>query len=153
MAHGPPPLRRDLAGGHLTVLDAFCGTGTLGIEALSRGAAQAVFLDVAPASLALVRRNLSALGVEDRARLVRANALRPSPALVAADLAFLDPPYGRDLTPPALTALAAAGWLAPGALAVVELAERDPVAVPGGFALLDQRRYGATRLAFLSYGA
>lgn len=153
LAHGPPDLRCELAGGDVTVLDGFCGTGALGIEALSRGAAHAVFLDAAPASLALVRRNVAALGLADRVRMIRANALRPPPAVAAAGLVFLDPPYGKDLAGPALTALASAGWLAPAAKAVLELAERDGVPSPSGFRLLEQRRYGGTRVAFLAYGA
>lgn len=139
------------------VLDAFCGTGALGLEALSRGAAHALFLDNAPASLALVRANLEALGEAANASVIRADATRP-PALErtgrrAATLAFLDPPYGRGLASAALAALAGGGWLAPGAVAVVEEAADAEVVLPEGFAALDRRRYGDTAVLFARHGS
>lgn len=132
-----------------TVLDAFCGTGALALEALSRGAAHAYLMDEAASSLALARRNVADLGEAARATLIRANATRPPPAPAAASVAFLDPPYGKDLAAPALAALAAAGWLAPGAVAVIEIAAGDPLPLPAGFTALDDRRYGDTRVVFV----
>lgn len=131
------------------VLDAFAGTGALGIEALSRGAARASFLDHHPDSLDLVRANLAALGGLERARLIRRDACRPGAAPEAHDLALLDPPYGSGLGAPALLALREAGWLAPGAIAVLETAAAETFAPPMGFSLLEERRYGAARLWFL----
>ena len=78
-------------------------------------------------------------------------ALHPPRAGNAAALAFLDPPYGEDVAAPALTALAAAGWFAPDALVVVEMAARQKLALPAGFTLLEERRYGAARLVFLRF--
>ncbi len=134
------------------VLDAFCGTGALGLEALSRGAAQAVFVDSDAAAVAAARRNIAALGVAGRATVVRADAACPPRPPFASDLAFLDAPYRSGLTAPALAALAAAGWLAPGALCIAEIAAKSPAAAPpGGFETLDGRSYGKARFSFLRF--
>ncbi|WP_207455055.1 16S rRNA (guanine(966)-N(2))-methyltransferase RsmD [Azospirillum sp. SYSU D00513] len=135
------------------VVDAFCGTGALGLEALSRGAAHCSFLDIGRAALDAVRANIADLGEGERAAVLRADATKPPPPRQACTLAFLDPPYGRELAPRALAGLAGAGWLAPGAVAVVEVAKADPLPLPDGFTALDERRYGDTRLHFLRYGA
>src|SRR5271168_3784908 len=92
------------------VLDAFAGTGALGLEALSRGAAQAVFIEQDREALAALRQNIAAFGEGDRARIVPGDATRPPRALSACELAFLDPPYRSGLATAALTALDAAGW-------------------------------------------
>lgn len=133
------------------VLDAFCGTGALALEALSRGAARAVLMDTAPASLDAARRNIARLGEGERARAMRGDATRPPSATAAATLCFLDPPYGKGMAAPALEALARAGWLAPGAVCAVELAKTDDVAPPPGFEPLDERRYGDTKILFLRW--
>ena len=136
----------------LTVLDAFCGTGAMALEALSRGAARAVLLDSAPASLALARRNAEGIGEAANCKFLRGDATHPPAATEPAHLVFLDPPYGKALAEPALMALAAAGWLAPGAVAVVERATGDLFAPPIGFTLIDQRKYGASQIFFLRHG-
>jgi 16S rRNA (guanine966-N2)-methyltransferase len=133
------------------VLDAFAGTGALGLEALSRGAASAAFIDNGREALATLRRNVGALGEEDRTYIVAGDATRPPRAAFACAVAFLDPPYGSGLAASALPALAAAGWLSPEALAVVELAAAEAWTPLSGFALLDERVYGAARLVFLRY--
>jgi 16S rRNA (guanine966-N2)-methyltransferase len=135
------------------VLDAFAGTGAFGLEALSRGAAQAVFMEKDRNALGALRANIAALGEEKSAAVLPVDARRAPAAAAPCTLAFLDPPYGEDLAAPALIALAAAGWLAPAALVVVEVAARQKFAAPEGFALLDERRYGAARLVFLRFGA
>lgn len=132
------------------VLDAFCGTGAFAIEALSRGAAHATLLDSASTAITLARRNLSALGLTARARVLQVDATRPPAAAEAHTIAFLDPPYRSGLADPALAALAAAGWLAPQALCIVETEAREAFAAPAGFAILDERRYGRARLTFLA---
>jgi 16S rRNA (guanine966-N2)-methyltransferase len=132
-----------------TVLDAFAGTGALGIEALSRGAARAIFIETDRAAIGALRRNLDALDEEDSAEIIAGDATRPPRAPGACALALLDPPYRSGLAAPALTALAEMGWLAPRALAVVELAAREPFAAPPAFTIIDERRYGAARLVFL----
>lgn len=131
------------------VLDAFCGSGALGLEALSRGAASAVFLDSNPAALDCARANAATLREEARATFVRADALKPPPARTPATLAFLDPPYAKGLIEPALTALAATGWFAPGAIVVAESDSRDAVTVPDEFETVDERTYGHTTVRIL----
>ncbi|MBE3639400.1 16S rRNA (guanine(966)-N(2))-methyltransferase RsmD [Mangrovicoccus algicola] len=129
------------------VLDLFAGTGALGLEALSRGATSAVFVESGRVGQRLIRANLALLGA--RGRLIARDATRLGPAEPgeAADLVFLDPPYGRDLGARALAAAQAGGWIAPGALVVWE--ESTPQAAPPGFELLEQRRYGDTHASFL----
>src|SRR5947208_16603143 len=133
------------------VLDAFAGTGAIGLEALSRGASAAVFIENGREALAALRRNIAALGEEDRAHIVAADATRPARAAMVCAAAFLDPPYRSGLAGPALSALAVAGWLMPDALAVVELAAREELSLPAGFAPIDERVYGAARLVFFRY--
>lgn len=131
------------------VLDAFCGTGALALEALSRGAAEAWLLDLSSASLAAARRNVEDLRESGRVHFLRTDSTRPLPAKAQADLVFIAPPYGRELAPPAIVGLAGRGWMAPGAIIVVELAAPDPFDLPDGVEMLDDRRYGGTRLLFL----
>jgi 16S rRNA (guanine966-N2)-methyltransferase len=131
------------------VLDAFAGTGAFGLEALSRGASAAAFIEQDRDALQALRRNIAVLGEEDRVHILAGDATRPPRAPFACALAFLDPPYRSGLAAPALAALAAAGWLTADTLAVVELAARETLAPPAGFGQIDERRYGAARLVFL----
>lgn len=131
------------------VLDAFAGSGALGLEALSRGAAHATFMDTATAALAAVRRNADRLGEGERATLLRADPARPPAAPAPCALVLMDPPYRSGLAGPALQALKAQGWLAEDAIAVVELAAREDFAPPPGLVVADSRTYGAARLVFL----
>jgi 16S rRNA (guanine966-N2)-methyltransferase len=131
------------------VLDAFAGTGAFGLEALSRGASVAAFIENEREALAALRRNVAALGEAERAHIVAGDATRPTRAAFPSALAFLDPPYRSGLAAASLVALAAAGWLAPDALIVIEVAAREDFPLPPGFSLLDQRVYGAARLVFL----
>ncbi len=121
------------------VLDVFAGTGALGLEAVSRGAASVTFLEQGRRSLAILRENVTLLDAP--ARIVARDARRPGPG-EAHDLVFLDPPYGQELGEAAISALQTGGWLAPGALVVWEEAA-EPV-LPPGFSRLDGRRYGDT---------
>ena len=131
------------------VLDAFAGTGAFGLEALSRGAAHATFIEKDRGVLAVLRGNIAALGEERNATVLATDALKPPPAVAPVSLAFLDPPYGEELAAPALAALAAARWFSPEALVIVEVAARQKLVPPPGFTLLEERRYGAARLVFL----
>ena len=133
------------------VLDAFAGTGAFGLEALSRGAAQAAFIEKDRAALAALRANIAACREERRAAVLAADALHPPRAAEPCTLAFLDPPYGEELAVSALDALAKADWFAPQALIIVEVAAKQRLAAPAGFALLEERRYGAARLVFLRF--
>jgi 16S rRNA (guanine966-N2)-methyltransferase len=131
------------------VLDAFAGTGALGIEALSRGATRAAFIETDRTALSALRRNLAELDEEDSADVISGDATRPSRAPFASAVAFLDPPYRSALAAPALTALAAMGWLAARAIAVIEIAADEAFSPPEGFTLIDERKYGAAKLIFL----
>jgi 16S rRNA (guanine966-N2)-methyltransferase len=131
------------------VLDAFAGTGAFGLEALSRGAAEAVFIERDRDALAALRRNIEALGETSRTHVVPGDATRPPRAALACVVAFLDPPYGSGFAGPALTALAASGWLTADALAIVEIAAGEAPPTANGFSLIDERVYGAARLIFL----
>jgi len=133
------------------VLDAFAGSGAFGLEALSRGAAEAVFIEQDRDALAVLKKNIEALGESARARVLPGDATHPPRAMSPCAVAFLDPPYRSGLAGAALPALGAAGWLAPGTLAVVEIAAREHFAPPTGFILVDERVYGAARLMFLRY--
>ncbi len=131
------------------VLDGFAGSGALGLEALSRGAAHATFLDSDPAAVKAIGDNLRKLGETGAARVVRADATRPPPGREPCDLVFLDPPYRSGLAVAALSALAQAGWLAPAAVATVELAANEDALPAEGFEMLDERRYGAAKIVIL----
>ena len=131
------------------VLDAFAGTGALGLEALSRGASAAAFIESERDALAALRRNIAVLDEADRAHIVAGDATRPPRAALACAAAFLDPPYHSGLAAPAVAALAAAGWLAADALVIVEVAAREEFPAPAGFTVIDERVYGAARLVFL----
>jgi 16S rRNA (guanine966-N2)-methyltransferase len=135
------------------VIDLFAGTGALGLEALSRGATFAVFVDDSAEARGLIRANVDALGLGGRTRLFRRDAtgLGAIGAFEPFSLAFLDPPYRRGLGPPALAALSDGGWLTPGALCVVEEASDAEVAVLPSFELVEARDYGETRLSFLRH--
>lgn len=141
LLHAPWAGRAAVEG--VTVLDAFAGTGALGLEALSRGAAEAVFIEHDRAALAALRANIAACGAEARCRVLTGDALRP-PSGHACGLVLLDPPYGQDLVPRAAAALAAAGWVAPGTLIVAELG-RDDKLPPAP--ILAEWAHGAARMA------
>lgn len=130
------------------VLDLFAGTGALGLEALSRGAAEAIFVDDGAKALALVRANIAKMRAEGQTRVLRQDARKlGAHAGAPCGLVFLDPPYGKGLGEQALVAALKGGWLAPGAMVVWE--EGTAPAVPEGFDLVDQRRYGDTVVTLL----
>ena len=140
--------RDPVAGGR--VIDLFAGTGALGLEALSRGAAHALFVEDGTEARALIRDNVEALGVAGLCRIFRRDATRLGDVQAAPfDLAFLDPPYGLGLGEAGLAALAAGRWLAPGALCVLEEAAGAVVAVPAGFEAVERREAGIAQLLFL----
>jgi 16S rRNA (guanine966-N2)-methyltransferase len=126
------------------VLDLFAGTGALGIEALSRGAAYATFVENSAEGRGLIRANMDTFGLNGVARILRrdATALGPAGTIAPFDLVFLDPPYGKGLGEQALAGLAAGGWLTPGAVVVFERGAGEPDLDAPGYEVLDQRRYG-----------
>jgi len=133
------------------VLDLFAGTGALGLEALSRGATFALFIDNAAEARALMRENVAALGVGGAGRIFRRDATRLGEArgLGPFSLVFLDPPYGRGLAEQALASALAGGWIAPNALVVVEEAMKAAFAAPEGFDALERRGFDDTELSIL----
>jgi 16S rRNA (guanine966-N2)-methyltransferase len=137
------------------VLDLFAGTGALGIEAMSRGAAFALFVDEGAEARALLRENVEALGLGGVTKIFRRDATKlgavhPNEPF---SLVFLDPPYGRGLAGPALISARAGGWLTPDALVVVEEAADAAFTAPEGFTDIERRRYDDTELVFLNVAA
>ncbi len=134
------------------VVDLYAGSGALGIEAISRGAAFALFVDNGAEARALLRANVEALALGGVTRIWRADAtkLGRAPTGPPFDLAFLDPPYSLGLAAPALASLVTGGWLRPGGVAVVEESAKAEIAAPEGLRLTDERTYGETKLVFLT---
>jgi 16S rRNA (guanine966-N2)-methyltransferase len=135
------------------VLDLFAGTGALGLEAVSRGAAFALFVDDAAEARALIRPNVEALGLGGKTRVFRRDATRLGPVhpVEPFSLVFADPPYGLGLAEKALAAAREGGWLAPDALVVVEEVVDAKFAAPDGFEEMERRDYDDTELIFLRY--
>ncbi|MBO1324328.1 16S rRNA (guanine(966)-N(2))-methyltransferase RsmD [Acetobacter sp. TBRC 12305] len=158
LAHAPWGGAGLLAGAH--VLDAFAGTGALGLEALSRGAEHATFFETARPALAALRANIRACGWEDRCTVIARDVTTP-PRIKAeqapASLVFVDPPYNQTLPACAITALKAAGWIAPDATIVIETGRDEPLpfaqptpdtpAPPEDPRWLAERQHGAARLS------
>lgn len=142
LMHAPWAGRAAIGGAH--VLDAFAGTGALGLEALSRGAAAAMFIERDPAALKALRANIAACRAGAAACVLVADATAPPRADAPCTLLFLDPPYGQGLVPRALAALDAAGWIAPGALIVAEVGREEEL--PPFGEELAERAHGAARL-------
>jgi 16S rRNA (guanine966-N2)-methyltransferase len=135
------------------VLDLFAGTGAVGIEALSRGARSALFVESGVEGRGIIQKNIETFGLQGRARLFRRDAtkLGTSGTMGAFGLVFADPPYGKGLGDSALASAARGGWIAHGALVVLEeetAAEPDP---GQGFELLDSRAFGDTKMRFFRY--
>ena len=135
------------------VLDLFAGSGALGLEALSRGAAFCLFVETDEAARGAIRETIGALELFGQTRVHRRDAtdlgVRPGSDGPAFDLAFLDPPYGLGLGEATLAGLAAGGWLTPGALVVLERGASEAAFAVAGFTALDARDYGAARVTFL----
>ncbi|MGG7568642.1 16S rRNA (guanine(966)-N(2))-methyltransferase RsmD [Rhodovulum sp. DZ06] len=151
LAHGG----EDLPGGETPprgarVLDLFAGTGALGLEALSRGAAKVCFVDDHAPSRGLIRDNAERLGVTGEVKIWRRDATKLGPNRGGTfDLVFLDPPYGKGLGERALAAAFEGGWIAPGALIVWEERTGVPVTPPAGCTPLDERSYGEATVRIL----
>jgi 16S rRNA (guanine966-N2)-methyltransferase len=133
------------------VLDLFAGTGALGIEAISRGAKFALFVDNGTEARALLRNNVEALGLGGVTKVFRRDAtdLGPAHPVEPFSLAFLDPPYAKGLAEKALASLRDGGWLTRRALLVVEEAKAAALAAPQGFEELERRAYDDTEFVFL----
>lgn len=150
LAHGAASV--EIAGAR--VLDLFAGTGALGLEALSRGARFCQFVDESAEARGLIRRNADALGVIGLAKIWRRDAANLGPCAPQSPfgLVFVDPPYNRGLGEKALASLVEGGWLSPGAVVVLEEAEKAAISEVPGLLLIDQRSYGDTQVRFLRFG-
>jgi len=137
------------------VTDLFAGSGSLGLEAISRGAAFCRFVEMDETALGAIRANVASLGAGDRVAIDRRDAARlsarPTGGAPPFDIAFLDPPYGKGLGETTLGVLAAGGWLAEGAIVVLERGWRETSDTPEGYELLDERLWGAARVSFLRF--
>jgi 16S rRNA (guanine966-N2)-methyltransferase len=135
------------------VIDLFAGTGALGIEAVSRGAAFCLFVEESAMARALIRRNVEAFGLMGETRIFRRNAtdLGPAGNMEPYGLAFLDPPYGKGLGEKALACLAEGNWLKSGAVCVLEEKAGTSVVLPPRFEQLDTRSWGETEVQFLRF--
>ncbi len=133
------------------VLDLFAGTGALGLEALSRGAAYCLFVEDNADARGLIRENIEALGLTGASKLWRRDATKLGTAapMQPFQLLFADPPYGKGLGELALAAAADGGWLSAGAICVLEERADVEPAIPAAYALLDKRTYGDTALHIL----
>ncbi|MBS9719498.1 16S rRNA (guanine(966)-N(2))-methyltransferase RsmD [Tianweitania sp. BSSL-BM11] len=133
------------------VLDLFAGTGALGLEAVSRGAASAVFIEEGAEGRGLIRENVEAFGLQGRTRIFRrdATSLGPIGTLQPFGLVFADPPYNKQLGEAALLSALKGGWLEPDVLCVVEESAAAPFDLPQGFVTEDERSYGETIIRFI----
>ncbi len=134
------------------VADLCCGTGAFALEALSRGAAQAVLVDQSTASLKIAHKNAAHIGELPQCRLMQADVSQlPRPPFVST-LAYLDPPYAEGLITPCLNQLLAKGWMAPRAMVLVESQAKAVFTVPEEYEVLDERVYGNAKLTILGVG-
>ncbi|MHC8510128.1 MAG: 16S rRNA (guanine(966)-N(2))-methyltransferase RsmD [Rhodospirillales bacterium] len=151
LAHGEPGATLEGA----PVLDVFAGAGAMGLEALSRGAARAVFIDKGAEALRAVRGNADALDCAHEIETFKLDAAKlaapPVKAGAPFGLVFMDAPYGQGLTGPALAGLAAHGWLAAGAVIAAETGAREAFTPPPGFIQRDERRFGAAKIVFMRW--
>jgi len=151
LAHGVDDFSLDGA----RVIDLFAGTGALGLEAISRGAAFCLFVDSEPEARGLIRNNVEAFGLTGVTRIFRRDAadLGPAGTVAPFQLAFLDPPYGQGLGEKAMAALHEGGWLTPAAIVVLEERAGTDIALPAAYLELDRRTYGDTRIVIARYAA
>jgi 16S rRNA (guanine966-N2)-methyltransferase len=132
-----------------TVLDAFAGSGALGLEALSRGAAHVTFLEKNPHAIYTLKENIALLGIYPQCSVMMGDATKPPKAPCPVNLVFLDPPYDQVLEDSCLTALHDQGWVNSETLIVLETSTKRALNLPPQAALIDQRRYGAALVSFL----
>jgi len=133
------------------VLDVFAGSGALGLEALSRGAAHVTCIETSAVARSTLRANAKALGETARVTVLQGDATKPPTATEPCHLVLMDPPYRSGLAAPALAALAERGWLAGGAICVAEISAAEALDPAAGFTPLDERRYGKAKIVFLRY--
>lgn len=148
LEHGKPAQIKGDVLRDAQALDVFCGTGALGLEALSRGASYAAFIDL---DVSFARANAENAGVVGDCDFYAKDAAKPGAAPQQFDLVFLDPPYDSGLIAPVLAALSREGWIAKNAVIVAETGRKKDIELPEGFKLLDSRVYGAAKTEFFLF--
>lgn len=138
--------RAALRGGH--VLDVFSGTGALGLEAFSRGAARVTFMDKDETAMKALRTNAKGMGASDTMQMLRIDVSNPPTSTTPCGLVFMDAPYGSGLTDVALQALKKNGWMTKDTICVVEMSKKEKWDVPHEYEELDRRKYGAAQVVF-----
>lgn len=133
------------------VADLFAGTGALGLEALSRGAAHASFVEKAPASIKILKENIVVLDVADYTKILQISANALPKVAVPCDFIFMDPPYRQNLVEPTLKSILAGNWLAKDGAIICELATDDELTLPRELEIIDERSQGQQRVIFLIY--
>lgn len=133
------------------VIDIFCGSGALGIEALSRGAAHLTLVDQNARTLAIAKENIKGINEDANTKFIRSDSTMLPPAVHKCRLAFVDPPYQKGLATPALNSLKVNGWLEHGAIIVLEQGKQDDPKPPAGFRVLDDRVHDRTRITILQF--
>lgn len=134
-----------------TILDAFAGSGSLGLEALSRGASHVTFLENNPQALQVLNQNAIKLGVQSQCAMTHCDVANPPKAPHPMTMVFLDPPYEDTRTDLYITTLHQQGWISPQTLIVLETSSKKDLILPRHITILDQRRYGAALISFLTY--
>ena len=147
LQHGIPDVSLEDA----RILDLFSGSGSLGIEAISRGAKYCIFVDESLPARAALRENIDALGLGGQTRIFRRDATRMKPAgnLGAFDIIFADPPYDKGLGEAALLRVLEGGWLEPGGIFVLEERKTAEIKLPDGVEILDQRTHGEAQVLII----
>lgn len=132
-----------------TLIDAFGGTGALALEALSRGARHATLIELSKESHQIIRQNIQAMGLQSQTTLVKGDATQPPKALTSVDLAFVAPPYRKNLVKPTLIALDNQGWLNHDTLIVIEIATSEQLDIPTGYDILFEKAYRTAHIFYL----
>ncbi len=141
---------------NLNVMDIFCGTGALGLESLSRGAASCTFIDQAPGSILLAKKNAKKLDLDQSSLFITADAARLKPRPIGqnqADLFFCDPPYNQNLITPALQSLLDGEWLADECIGILECEKSLSPSLPDNFQILSEKIYGDTKIILITFQA
>lgn len=133
------------------VLDLFCGCGALSIEAISRGAKQAILIDVEKKHLVLAKENIEKIGELDKAKFLCNDSANPPLATVKCNLVFIDPPYRKNLVARALDKIQSSGWLLNGAIIVVESGKKEDLEFPKQYITIDKRNYGNSTINILQW--
>jgi len=135
-----------------TILDVFAGTGSLGLEALSRGATKGYFIEQDKAAINVCRKNIESMDMQNIAKILNFNAtkLPPRPENIeVADLVFLDPPYSKNLGEEAIVSLIKGNWVSNNTIYVLEEAKNSTINIPNNFEIIEERSYGITKIIFI----